>query len=594
MPFTDPLPRPRLRRARLVVVATVVAAVSVIAGTGPAQAQGTRFLRQPDVSDSRIVFVHANDLWTVGRDGGTAIRLTSSAGAETNPAFSPDGRWIAFSGQYEGNVDVYRMPAAGGQPERLTWHPAPDVVQGWTPDGAILFESSRDAAPPPGSRASTRSRPRAASRPRWPCPRRIGAACPATARTWRTRRPATSIPNGAITAAARPLPVSIASTATWERMTPPWEGERQMDPIWLDGVVYYLSERDWASNVWSFDLRTGDERQLTRHADFDVKSLGAGAGVVVYEQAGVPARARSGVGPQPEVGDPHRGRHELVATPLGGRPAGPPAGRTALPHRQARALRVARRALHRSGGRRLVAQPDPQPGRRGSQSGLVAGRNTDRLVQRCRRGVRPRRRRAERRKPAPLRHRRAFLLLPPRMVTRRREAGVHRHPLPRARPGRRLRRGRARRHRPLRASRALDEPRLVARLALDRLRPAPRQPAPGRFRARHRIGGDAPAHRRNRGRDHARVGRLGQAPLLSRIDELRPQHRLARHDVLRPPGDARPLRGAAPRRRAVALPAPKRRGRGGFGRRRGCRVRGCGVRGRHRGERSAGGRIVHG
>ncbi len=88
---------------------------------------------------------------------------------------------------------------------------------------------------------------------------------------------------------------------------------------------------------------------------------------------GLPARARSAVGSQPEAGHPRRGRHELVATPLGRRPAGPPAGRPALPHREARALRVARRALHRSRRGRVVAQPDPQPGRRGP---IPRGRRT--------------------------------------------------------------------------------------------------------------------------------------------------------------------------------------------------------------------------
>lgn len=151
---TDTPPRHLPGLARILVAAGVAA---LVAGTAPtnAQEQGTRFLRQPDVSATHIVFVHANDLWTVGRDGGHATRLTSSAGAETDPAFSPDGEWIAFSGQYEGNVDVYRMPAAGGQPERLTWHPGADVVQGWTPEGAILFESTRDGAPTRRSRFFT-------------------------------------------------------------------------------------------------------------------------------------------------------------------------------------------------------------------------------------------------------------------------------------------------------------------------------------------------------------------------------------------------------------------------------------------------------
>ena len=123
-----------------VIAAAMLAAISPILG----HAQDARFLRQPDVSPTHIVFVHANDLWLVGRDGGSALRLTSSEGAETDPSFSPDGRWIAFSGQYGGNTDVYLIPAGGGQPERLTWHPAADLVQGWTPEGDILFQSSRE------------------------------------------------------------------------------------------------------------------------------------------------------------------------------------------------------------------------------------------------------------------------------------------------------------------------------------------------------------------------------------------------------------------------------------------------------------------
>ena len=105
--------RPALSRNRhpLAVLATLAITLTLL--PAPTQAQGTRFLRQPDVSATHIVFTHANDLWTVARDGGDAIRLTSSEGAETDAAFSPDGRWIAFTGQYGGNTDVYLMPATG-------------------------------------------------------------------------------------------------------------------------------------------------------------------------------------------------------------------------------------------------------------------------------------------------------------------------------------------------------------------------------------------------------------------------------------------------------------------------------------------------
>ncbi len=273
-----------LRRPPALALTALALALTTLSPT-PTHAQGTRFLRQPDVSPTHIVFTHANDLWLAGRDGGNATRLTSSEGAETDAAFSPDGRWIAFSGQYGGNTDVYLMPAAGGQPERLTWHPSADVVQGWTPAGDILFQSGRDGVPtqlwkfytvsPDGGLPAPLALPQAylggmSADGAHIAYQEIGYWDP----EWRNYR------------GGQAQPIGIVSTSSWERTTPPWEGERQMDPVWMDGVVYYMSERDWASNVWSFDPGTGTERQLTSHADFDVKSLGAGDGVVVYEQAG--------------------------------------------------------------------------------------------------------------------------------------------------------------------------------------------------------------------------------------------------------------------------------------------------------------------
>ncbi len=260
-------------------------AVAALAIPAAVHAQGTRFLRQPDVSSSHIVFVHADDLWIVGRDGGNATRLTSSDGAETDPAFSADGRWVAFSGQYGGNTDVYVMPAAGGQPQRLTWHPAPDVVQGWTPEGAILFGSSREALPTMLSRFYTV--PRAGGLPApLALPQAYLGEMSADGGHIAYQETVYYDPEWRNYRGGQAQPVNVVSTSTWERATARWEGERHMDPVWMDGIVYYLSERDWASNVWSFDPRTGAERQLTRHADFDVKSLGAGASVLVYEQAG--------------------------------------------------------------------------------------------------------------------------------------------------------------------------------------------------------------------------------------------------------------------------------------------------------------------
>jgi tricorn protease len=245
-----------------------------------ATAQGTRFLRQPDVSATHIAFVHANDVWIVGREGGNAVRLTSAEGAETDPAFSPDGAWLAFSGQYAGNTDVYVMPATGGQPRRLTWHPGEDLVQGWTPSGEVLFQSGRDGVPTKLWRFYTVPLDGGLPKPLAVPQSYLGEVSADGGHVayqeigywdpeWRNYR------------GGQAQPISVVSLDTYERVTPPWEGERQMDPSWLDGRVFYLSERDYASNVWSFDPASGEEKQHTFHADFDVKSLGAGAGVVV-------------------------------------------------------------------------------------------------------------------------------------------------------------------------------------------------------------------------------------------------------------------------------------------------------------------------
>ncbi|HCS47174.1 MAG TPA: protease, partial [Candidatus Aminicenantes bacterium] len=102
--------------------------------------------QKPALSRTHVVFAYAGDLWKVSRDGGAAQRLTSGPGVETNPVFSPDGSLIAFTGEYDGNVDVFVVPAEGGEPRRLTWHPSPDIALGWTPEGKeVLFTSGRTA-----------------------------------------------------------------------------------------------------------------------------------------------------------------------------------------------------------------------------------------------------------------------------------------------------------------------------------------------------------------------------------------------------------------------------------------------------------------
>ena len=131
----------------LSLLCILLAASAAFAQADRPQAGKPLLMRDPTVSKTQIVFSYAGDLWTVSRDGGDAARLTTGIGNEYAPIFSPDGRWIAFTGEYDGNTDVYVIPAGGGVPRRLTYHPGRDQAVGWTPDGKqVLFVSGRDSA----------------------------------------------------------------------------------------------------------------------------------------------------------------------------------------------------------------------------------------------------------------------------------------------------------------------------------------------------------------------------------------------------------------------------------------------------------------
>ena len=108
-----------------------------------AQQDAIRLMRNPDVADGKIVFCYQGDLWLVEQSGGRAMRLTVHYGDELYPKFSPDGKWIAFTGNYFGGTNVFIISVDGGQPKQLTYHPSGDRVQGWTPDGKYVIFTSR-------------------------------------------------------------------------------------------------------------------------------------------------------------------------------------------------------------------------------------------------------------------------------------------------------------------------------------------------------------------------------------------------------------------------------------------------------------------
>ncbi|MGZ5432503.1 MAG: S41 family peptidase, partial [Thermoanaerobaculia bacterium] len=260
----------------------------------------TRLLTQPAVSAERIAFAYANDLWVANPDGSAVRRLTSHPGVEGNPRFSPDGKWIAFSGEYDGNTDVYIVASEGGVPQRLTWHPGEDLPQGFTPDGAaVVFTSPREVytmryrqlfTVPVGGGAVTRLPiPNASEATYSPDGAHIVYQPLAEAFTqWKHYRGGT---------AARLLVFDTKSYAV-EQIPQPATRANDTDPMWVGDRIYFLSDRNGEFNLHSFDPKSKEITQLTRFTDFPIIGATAGAGKIIFEQAGVlhlfdPATARA-------------------------------------------------------------------------------------------------------------------------------------------------------------------------------------------------------------------------------------------------------------------------------------------------------------
>jgi tricorn protease len=273
-----------LRRCTLVICAVLFAGSFAAAQTSNG---GTRLLRTPTVSATQIAFAYAQNIWVVPRAGGAARRVTSFQGQTTNPHFSPDGKWIAFSGEYAGNFDVYVVAAEGGEPRRLTWHPGADTVQGWTPDGrSILFSSTRATWTPSGA-------------PRfWTVPAEGGVEEPMSlprAYQGKISADGTHIAyrmNNSWDEERRNYrggqnrPIWIVDLKSYDLVSPPWTDSKDMDPVWVDDTVYFISDRDGVANVWSYQTKTKKLTQVTKFTDFDVKTMDSSPSAVVFEQAG--------------------------------------------------------------------------------------------------------------------------------------------------------------------------------------------------------------------------------------------------------------------------------------------------------------------
>ena len=241
-------------------------------------------LQEPTMSKSEIVFVYGGYLWSVAREGGEARQLTTG-GHESHPAFSPDGKLLAYTGQYDGNADVYVMPADGGTPKRLTWHPAADLVDGWTPDGKkIVFRSPREAYAD-FDRVYT-----------IPAEGGVPAALP----MWRGEEGSFSpdaelfayVPNAKWQPAwkryrgGQTTPIYIVRLKDLQLEKVPRENSNDFNPVWFGSSVYFLSDRNGPNALFAYDTKTKSVKQVVENKGLDFKSLSAGPDALVYEQFG--------------------------------------------------------------------------------------------------------------------------------------------------------------------------------------------------------------------------------------------------------------------------------------------------------------------
>jgi tricorn protease len=248
-----------------------------------------RMLQYPDVSSTHISFTYGGDVWIVAKEGGTAYKLTSAKGTELLARFSPDGKQIAFSGNYNGNVDVYVMPSLGGLPIRITHHGMNDRLVDWYPDGNfLLFASSRESGKQRFSQFYKVSKdggmpeklpiPYAEFGVLSPDGKKI-AYTPRTRafRTWKRYQ-------GGM---AADIYLFDLEKNTAENITNNIANDEF--PMWTGNKIYFLSDRgdNKRNNIWSYDISSKQSKQITDFDEFDIHFPSIGSNEIVFEAGGL-------------------------------------------------------------------------------------------------------------------------------------------------------------------------------------------------------------------------------------------------------------------------------------------------------------------
>jgi tricorn protease len=260
-----------------------------------AQAEKPLLMQGPTLNRTHIVFAYGGELWSVSRDGGTAVQLTQGPGRKSSPHFSPDGQSIAFTAQYGGNFNVYVMPADGGEPRQLTFGPGPDTVEGWTPDGQnILFRSSLNSYSFRFEQLYTIQA--AGGFPREvPLPMGYEGSFSADG----TRLAYTPLPRE-IFFTGDPLmhafwahyhgglapQIWIADLSDSSVVKVPHENSSDFNPLWVGNKIYFLSARTEPITLYAYNTVSKNVSRVVENHGMDIMSASAGPGALVYEQFG--------------------------------------------------------------------------------------------------------------------------------------------------------------------------------------------------------------------------------------------------------------------------------------------------------------------
>ncbi len=251
-----------------------------------AQSNPPLLLRFPTVSRTQIVFNYAGDLWSVARDGGEAHRLTSGVGFEGLARFSPDGSQIAFTGEYDGNRDVFVIPATGGVPKRLTYHPAEEYVAGWTPDGKnilfsswansfIHFEDQLYSVPVDGGFPTQLPIPIAEDASVSPDGSHVAyVPHPKWEAAWKRYH------------GGQTTPIWILDLKDSSIVKIPRDNSNDDHPIWVGDTIYFLSDRNGPVSLFAYDTKTKQVTEVLHSDGLDFKGASAGPDAIVIEQFG--------------------------------------------------------------------------------------------------------------------------------------------------------------------------------------------------------------------------------------------------------------------------------------------------------------------